>query len=160
MSLNGPGNDLTLPSDQAYPPSGLILIAEDDPHVLSLLKAVVESRGFRVVPSTSREETLLLCQKFGSAFAVAVLDYSICGSGDAGIINSLREFCPDLKVILTSGYLEADCCLSESELPSYDLFLQKPFRPTDLIDAVRKVLFENVQEGHFEQRPGEGEAHP
>jgi DNA-binding NtrC family response regulator len=59
-----------------------------------------------------------------------------CGDEVLREIHPLR---PEVPVILTSGYSESDAAVRFRGLPIAG-FLQKPYRPSELVAKVRRLL--------------------
>lgn len=139
MSLNGPVNDSKQDPDQPDSPQGLILVVDDNTHIQRLMVSLLRMHGRRAVSAASMEEAILVCQSQSSEITVAIVDCSLCFGDQIGILNKLRILIPQLKIILTSGMLEEDCCPEQAD-PPYDLFLPKPFNPANLMKALQQVV--------------------
>ena len=138
MSLNGPVNDSLPDPDRPDSSEGLILVVDDNPHILRLMVSLLGMRGLRAGAASSLEEAMLVCQSQGGAISVAIVDRSLCSGDRIGRLADLKKLVPHLKIILTSGMLEEDCYQDEEDLP-YDFFLQKPFTPADLMKTLQRV---------------------
>jgi len=111
-----------------------VLIAEDDPTMLTLLKTLLEMEGFEVVILTIDEDVpdAVLREKPG----VLLLDVHLGKQSGMEIVASMRKN-PELsqvRVVMTSGLNVRDECLKRGA----DHFLLKPFMPDDLINVLRK----------------------
>jgi two-component system, cell cycle sensor histidine kinase and response regulator CckA len=92
--------------------------------------------GYRVLSAANGEEALQLCQQ--QTPALAILDLVMPHMGGAAAALQLRSSLPDLPIIFTSGYSEAkDATVSQLQ---HSFYLQKPYRPTALGRAARKIL--------------------
>ena len=83
MSHSGPKDDATNPFSTEASLSGKILIADDSPHILALIRALLQMRGFSVLTALSREEALLHCQNEGEKLRAAIVDFSLCSRRQA-----------------------------------------------------------------------------
>jgi DNA-binding response OmpR family regulator len=111
-----------------------VLIAEDDPTMLTLLKTLLEMEGFEVVILTIDEDVpdAVLRKKPD----VLLLDVHLGKQSGMEIVASIRKN-PELsqvRVVMTSGLNVRDECLKRGA----DHFLLKPFMPDDLINVLRK----------------------
>jgi two-component system, cell cycle sensor histidine kinase and response regulator CckA len=67
-------------------------------------------------------------------------DVSLPGSSGCDLAIALRKEDPGLRVLLTSGYTGAEL-LKFYGMQTTDLhFLQKPFRPADLLERVASMF--------------------
>ena len=64
---------------------------------------------------------------------------SLYGMSGKDLMKKMRSLRPDIKVLLISGYTDPTF-ISEGELEPGTAFLQKPFSPRALAQAVRSVL--------------------
>jgi DNA-binding NarL/FixJ family response regulator len=67
------------------------------------------------------------------------MDLTMPGMDEARALASMRELCPDVRVVLMSGHSEQELSQRFAKL-SLDGLLQKPFRPADLLDRVRQAI--------------------
>ena len=72
--------------------------------------------------------------------ACVLLDLTMPGLDGRETLARLRRLRPDLPVILTSGYDATEVDATPSVPRTEAGFLAKPFRPQDLLDAIRSVL--------------------
>jgi len=114
----------------------VILIAEDHDSIREMVRQALISFGYRVLAATDGHHALSLCEN--EAPALAVLDVVMPGLGGAATAAKLRERYPQMPVLFTSGYSERSSALS-SVLPSPH-YLEKPYSPTTLCRAIRKIL--------------------
>lgn len=110
-----------------------LLVVEDDPAVLSVAVAFLESLGY-VVRSAADAHDALAWLKKEPAIALLFVDVAL-GPGLSGIeLAALaRRRWPDLCVLLTSGH---DASVGTMD----DALLSKPYRRQDLADAIRRQL--------------------
>jgi two-component system cell cycle sensor histidine kinase/response regulator CckA len=133
-ALEGPG--AVLPDDSRRRPArrGVgesVLVVEDDSAVRRIAERILRGAGYRVVSSANAAEAL-------DAVADADLvltDVVMPGMSGAALVRRLRERVPGLPAIFMSGYTDRP-----NEIPSSDVFLQKPFSRAALLQQVGRVL--------------------
>jgi PAS domain S-box-containing protein len=121
-----------------------ILVAEDDPFVLSHARLCLESLGYQVIAATDGHEAMALLEGNESIdvlFTDIVMPGGISGFDLADQATSLR---PQLKVLMTSGYA-IETLQSKGHLPPENALLNKPYRKADLARRLREVI-ETVRE--------------
>ncbi|MBB5031745.1 response regulator [Prosthecobacter vanneervenii] len=137
-----------------------VLIVDDEPHVLAVGKAVLESHGFETVACRSGEEALELVRtglEDGQRFSVAILDLTMPG-GASGfeVLEWLRACDPRLPVIACSGYFQEDVKDLCQAIGFVDV-LHKPFNLESLGLAVRRAMVqepEAAESGYSGYQPG------
>ena len=107
-----------------------ILVAEDAPDNLFLLTLVLEDEGANVVGVENGEKALSALRS--QDFDVAILDVSLPDiDGDKIAIKLAEEDNPVKKLALT-GHIS----LGRAAVDAFDLILQKPILPDQLVAAV------------------------
>jgi PAS domain S-box-containing protein len=120
--------------------SETILVVEDEPAVRRLTRIVLEGRGYRVIEAANGVEALRVWKERGSEVELLLTDMVMPeGVGGRELAEKLQAECPALRVIFTSGY-SAEIAGRELSLGDGQNFLQKPFSPQRLLDAVRRSL--------------------
>jgi PAS domain S-box-containing protein len=115
--------------------SGRVLLVDDEEAVRGLARRVLERGGFDVVEATSGEDALAQYNQEPGAVAAVVLDLTMPGLSGEATFHELRRLRPDLPVVLSSGYVPDEGSALEG-VP----FLAKPYRPTELVDAVKGAM--------------------
>jgi signal transduction histidine kinase len=117
-------------TEQSY----TILLVDDDPLVSSSTTAMLEELGHRVIETSSVAQALdTLCA--GTAVDCVITDQAMPGATGVVLANTIREYWPDLPVILSSGYADLPEN-QETDLPR----LAKPYRITTLSSLLAQVL--------------------
>jgi two-component system cell cycle sensor histidine kinase/response regulator CckA len=130
------------PAAPAKPRGGTetILVAEDDPAVRLLTRAILERRGYRVLEAANGVEALDLWPKHREQIALLLTDMVMpAGMSGQQLARRLQQDNPRLKVVFISGY-SAETAGREIELNSGQNFVQKPFPPDQLLETVRRCL--------------------
>ncbi|MES2595430.1 MAG: response regulator [Verrucomicrobiota bacterium] len=123
--------------------SGRVLVVDDEPHVLAVALAMLESQGFHAVGCASGEEALNLLGQPGpdsERFRVLVLDITLPG-GMSGfdVLEVVQVSDPDLRVIACSGFFQDDARDLCQALGFVDI-LPKPYPLENLCASVRRCL--------------------
>lgn len=113
-----------------------VLLAEDHDSIREMVRQSLVNLGYRVLPAANGEEALQLCEQ--ETPALAILDVIMPRMGGAATAAQLRRRFPRLPVLFTSGYSEPQEA-SASQL-SDSTYLQKPYSPTSLGRAIRRIL--------------------
>jgi DNA-binding NtrC family response regulator len=82
--------------------SGRILVVDDDLVVRDSLSKWLSSEGYRVQPAAGASQALEAIQ--GNQYDLALIDIQMPGMGGVELQGRLREICPNLAVIIVTGY--------------------------------------------------------
>jgi PAS domain S-box-containing protein len=102
-----------------------VLVVDDEPHVLDLLKSYLEQAGMSVLSTPSAEQALALPQL--DRAHVALLDIRLPGKLNGHeLLRILNDRHPDMAKILMSGQAELDDAISGYAEQAFS-FIKKPF---------------------------------
>ena len=117
-----------------------VLLIEDEPAVMALVRAVLEGHGYAVVSTESGADALRLLAERN--FHGVVSDMRTPGGVDGAQVHSwISANRPDLidkVVIITGDYANEETVSTLRKIGA--LYLEKPFRVQDLISAVEKTM--------------------
>ncbi|GKS59238.1 hypothetical protein YTPLAS18_27650 [Nitrospira sp.] len=116
-----------------------ILVVEDEPAVLALVRDTLRGRGYRVLEARDGIEALLLVSHYSEPIDLVLTDIVMPQMGGRELAGHLRGRWPDSKVMFMSGYTDDEIVRHGISSASLD-FLPKPFTPYMLASRVRKVL--------------------
>ena len=113
-----------------------LLVVEDDPTVLTLACDMLSGLGYDVVTATNAGEALEVIHsdaKIDLLFTDVVMPGGVSG---VSLARTARELRPDLRVLLTSGFVGEGAVLETDEFP----LLDKPYETGLLAAKLRKLL--------------------
>ncbi len=116
-----------------------ILLADDDPMVLSSARMALVDAGFSVVSCSSGEEAWKVFSKSPKSFDLLLSDISMPSLDGASLVQQARLLHPHLRVILMSGYFD-ERSAADLVRGGKGSFLAKPFGLSQLVDEVRARL--------------------
>jgi PAS domain S-box-containing protein len=116
-----------------------ILLAEDDPGVLSLVSSILNGLGYRVLEASTGEEAITVAESETDSIDLLVSDIVMPGMSGYDLSRQLTRVRPTLKVLLISGYTDRTVSGADAIDPNTP-FLQKPFTSVSLATKVREVL--------------------
>ena len=123
-----------------------VLLVDDEPALLKMMKIYLERRGYAVTTSGSTDGAADLADADPSAFAVAVLDATMVGMTMHNLALRLLRANPAVRVLAASGY-PVDMSALEAAAPGRVAFLHKPFTPEMLAASVRRMLAAQEETG-------------
>ena len=83
-----------------------ILYLDDDEALVSLMKRLLERRGYRVSSFVMQEEALAALRAAPDAFDVVVTDYNMPGMSGLDVARAVRTIRADLPVAVASGFVD------------------------------------------------------
>lgn len=119
-----------------------ILVADDEPAVLSSVERILRAADYRVLTATGGASALEIIRTHGQSINLAIIDLTMPSMDGIEVIKEMREFDQRLPVILTSGFTE-DELTDHFTLTGPTQFIQKPFRGRNLLDVVESSLAKN-----------------
>jgi len=116
-----------------------ILVVDDDEYLRLLSKRMLGRLGYRVHVADGGPAALAACRELGADLDCVLLDLIMPGMDGTEVHAELRRLYPGLKVLLTSGYHEAEV---SRRFAGHGLagFLQKPYVLEDLAAKLDQVL--------------------
>jgi CheY-like chemotaxis protein len=116
-----------------------ILVVEDELPHLKLLGAIFEGAGYRVLSARDGVEGRDLYRDRAKEIDLVFCDVALPELGGWTVYLSLKEINPDVKVILTSGYLEPKV-KSVFVAGGVKDFIAKPYETETVLQSVRQAL--------------------
>ncbi len=127
----------------SYSCSGRILIMDDNQEILKSTGKLLRNVGFEV--STARDgieaiDFLRTEKKEGKCYDVVIMDLTIPGGlGGKETVQVLKEIDPNVKTIVSSGYIN-DEVISDHKKFGFDDVITKPYRLESLIEAINRLI--------------------
>jgi PAS domain S-box-containing protein len=127
--------------DAASRPGGTetILVVDDEDMILQMAIQVLKAAGYWVLKASSPLQALDLLKTHGDAVDLVITDVVMPEMSGKQLADELRKTRPTMKVLYTSGYTE-NVIVHHGILEPEVSFLQKPYTPSSLTKAVRRVL--------------------
>ncbi|MCS7314592.1 MAG: response regulator [Bryobacterales bacterium] len=121
------------------PAPGRILIIEDEPSLLWLMEQYLSRLGYQVDGFLAAGPALERFDSDPAAYALLIADVSLPEISAPGVLPSLLERNPALRVLVCTGSSFALASLPEP-LRRRVGYLQKPFAPQMLAAAIQRLL--------------------
>jgi two-component system, cell cycle response regulator DivK len=118
------------PPEPETPTDARVLIADDDPNMLALVKAIVQTQSIECHTAADGHTALEMIRQIKPD--AVVLDVNMPGMSGYQVLEKLREEGVRVKVLL----LTAD----DHPTATADDYLLKPFNPIDLVVRLKRML--------------------
>ncbi len=116
-----------------------VLLVDDDPEVLDMVRTMLEGFGYRVTAAAGSEEALSLFFKDPERFDLVATDLTMPDLVGPQMVEELRKRRPGLPVVLCSG-----CSRKTAEArcrgAAVEAFVEKPAGAADIAGAIRRAL--------------------
>ncbi len=121
-----------------------VLLVEDEDVLRTLLAKFLRLYGYTVLEARHGGEALLLCERHPEPIHLMVTDVVMPQMSGRELADRLTPLRPEMKVLYISGYTE-DALVQHGVTALSVAFLQKPFKPIELVRQVHAVLHPPVR---------------
>ena len=118
---------------------GTILLVEDEKNMLDLLEKTLVRHGYQVLAAADGKKALEIYRHYKQNIDIVLLDTGLPKIGGQDVLLKMKNENPDLKVIITSGYLDPKL-KSELERAGVKYFLQKPYMPDEVVKTLQSLI--------------------
>lgn len=118
---------------------GTILLVDDEEGVRNVAVDMLECIGFEVLTASDGHEALEVLKENRQRIDCVMLDLTMPGISGVETYEEMRKIVPDLKIIIASGYNEADMS-NRTIMNDLAGFIQKPYSIEMISKKLREVL--------------------
>ena len=120
-------------------PTRTVLIVDDDPQILRLLRAMLGPQNVRVLSAPLPSDALRMCGE--ETVHVLITDVSMPEMDGHKLAERVLKLYPHVSVLLISGTVSQAPAVNAGRVR----FLKKPFFPAELIRLLREMLADKTQ---------------
>lgn len=126
-----------------------ILLVDDEPVLVDIIKTQLESDGHTVVAFTDANKALAAFVSDPFLYDIVFTDMAMPEISGEQVAKEVKRVRQDIPIILCTGYSKKVFAGTPQGL-GVDVILKKPFQTKELLDAVSNVLFiiENASNNH------------
>ncbi len=121
--------------------AGTILLVEDEDAVRLFSARALRNKGYKVIEARSGEAALVIMGQDSEPIDLLITDVVMPEMDGPALVEEVRSWRPDMKVIFISGYAES-AFRQQARDGSMLYFLAKPFSLKQLASKVKDVLEE------------------
>jgi len=114
----------------------VLLIVDDDSHVVHFLQALLTRKGYGVITAESGDDAIKKSRECKGEIALLLSDFQMPGMSGIDLATRLTTERPQLKVLLMSGFPNGMLILNEGWH-----FLAKPFINSQLCNLISGLIF-------------------
>jgi len=119
--------------------TGTVLLVDDEEIVRRSTAAALEQFGYSVVTACDGAHAIEVFARSPSDFVAVLLDMTMPVMNGQEVLPALRRLRPDVKVIVCSGYSEAEA-VERFAREGLHAFIQKPYSGSELAEKIRDVI--------------------
>ena len=116
-----------------------ILVIEDDPSLLELIRKMLEQLGYSVLSAGTPGQAIRIAEESSADIHLFVTDVVMPEMNGRDLAHLLQEIRPDIKHLFMSGYT-ANLIAHQGVLDEGVNFIQKPFSLKDMSLKIREIL--------------------
>jgi nitrogen-specific signal transduction histidine kinase/ActR/RegA family two-component response regulator len=121
--------------------AGTILLVDDEGMIRQLGRVVLESAGYTVLEAEDGVEAVDVFRREHPRIDLVILDLTMPRLSGRDAFRQIQEIDPAARVLFSSGYSADDL----SEADGAKGLLSKPYRPPDLLAAVRRAVTDSAE---------------
>jgi response regulator RpfG family c-di-GMP phosphodiesterase len=121
----------------------VVLVVDDEPAVLRMAIDALSAAGYECLTARSASQALITLNNPNYIFDLLISDVLMSGINGIDLMKQASQIVPNLPVIAMSGTSEIHIAVEAHRAGAAD-YLIKPFRQTQLLDAVSRTINRQV----------------
>src|SRR6185503_14647121 len=116
---------------------GKILVVDDNPNLLELIKMRLESADYGVLATGAEEQAIKLVKD--QSFDLCIVDLMLANGDGLSLMEDFRSINPDVPTIILTAHGSIQSAVEAMRRGAYS-YLTKPFEPADLLLQIDRAL--------------------
>lgn len=116
-----------------------LLVVEDEDTLLQTITALLSGHGYKIISARDGFEAIEMFKKHKNDIDLIILDIGLPKLSGWDALAQIKEGTDDLKVIVSSGYLDPKL-KSEKLGDGVSEYILKPYDPQQILLSIRRVL--------------------
>ena len=133
-------------TDRPWRGHGTVLVVDDEEAIRKLSRRMIERIGFSVLTAADAHEAIRVFRERQKEIVCVLLDLNMPQIDGEATFRELQRICPEVRVVLSSGYSEEDAVRKFAGLGLAG-FIQKPHRYDTMIARLREIVGEGQDAG-------------
>jgi len=128
--------------------SAHLLVVDDDPVTVNLLKEVLTKEGYEVITALSGQEAM--ARGMEDFFDIVITDMRLGDQDGMEVLRSFRKLTPETTVIMITAFGSIETAIEAIREGAFD-YISKPFKLDEIKFTIRKALEQRrlLQENRF-----------
>lgn len=118
----------------------VILLAEDETHVIAFEKRILEKAGYRVLTAIDGEEAVEVFQKNVADISLVLMDIGLPKKSGIQVGKEIADLSPDTPIVYCTAYNDRRF----EELADIAVIIQKPFEREEILQLIKKNIVANA----------------
>jgi PAS domain S-box-containing protein len=118
---------------------GTVLVVEDEPAMVRLLKKLLHQAGYDVLAAMDGEQAVDLFRRHKENIDIALVDLNLPKTKGSEVIRALKEQNPNMRIIVASGYLEPEV-RSQLSRAGVKEYIHKPYAIDEVLKKFQSVF--------------------
>ena len=114
-----------------------ILVVDDDHDFLSIIRKILEKKGYKISTVPSAFEALEKLEK--RVYNIAILDISLPDADGTELLSKILELHPDIITIMLTGHSSVKNAVQSLNRGAF-AYLEKPVDPENLLSVINRGL--------------------
>jgi two-component system response regulator GlrR len=116
---------------------GKILVIDDNPNLLELIKMRLESEDYGVTATGEEDQAVRVLKE--QAFDLCIVDLMLANGDGLSLMEEFRAINPDVPTIILTAHGSIESAVEAMRRGAYS-YLTKPFEPADLLMQIERAL--------------------
>ncbi|HMA81394.1 MAG TPA: sigma 54-interacting transcriptional regulator, partial [Candidatus Binatia bacterium] len=116
---------------------GQILVVDDNPNLLELIRMRLESADYDVTATGDEEQAVKAVKE--KTFDLCIVDLMLANGDGLTLMDEFRGIHPDVPTIILTAHGSIESAVEAMRRGAFS-YLTKPFEPTDLIMQIERAL--------------------
>ena len=128
--------------------SAHLLVVDDDPVTVNLLKEVLTKEGYEVITALSGEEAM--ARGMENFFNIVITDMRLGDQDGMEVLRSFKKLAPETTVIMITAFGSIETAIEAIREGAFD-YISKPFKLDEIKFTIRRALEQRrlLQENRF-----------
>ena len=128
--------------------SAHLLVVDDDPVTVNLLKEVLTKEGYEVITALSGEEAM--ARGMEDFFDIVITDMRLGDQDGMEVLRSFKKLAPETTVIMITAFGSIETAIEAIREGAFD-YISKPFKLDEIKFTIRRALEQRrlLQENRF-----------
>jgi two-component system, cell cycle sensor histidine kinase and response regulator CckA len=122
-----------------------ILVVDDEPSVLALVRTMLWRAGFTVLEASGGDEALTLASGHTEAIQLLLTDVLMPEMNGYALAEKIQAARPETKVLFMTGYRDKVVLESTGRPISDSPLIRKPFTAHNLVAKIEELLAQSVE---------------
>ena len=114
-----------------------ILVVDDDPNFLKLIRMRLELAGYEVVTALNEDEAIAAVK--AEIFALSIVDLKLVKRDGISLMEEMHSINPYLPIIILTAHGSIESAVEATKKGAFN-FLNKPFNPEELLLQIERAM--------------------